>query len=172
MEHIVFKLFDEDQRLLERLKQIYDIVIVAVAFLIYRGNALETIIPILTAMATVALRLLPSVNRVSGGLAAVAYSEPMLEKLIENLKDISGLDQVFLSGDGIHEIKERKDADIRSFHHEIRFDRITFCYPRAEADVLSDASMTIHCGESIGIVGNSGSGKATAVDILLGLLKP
>lgn len=148
------------------------VMFLVVAFLIYRGNDLETIIPILTAVAMAAIRLLPSVNRISGGLASVAYYEPMLDKLIENLRDISDSDRVSLAGDMIHETKERKDTDIKPVRNEIRFDYITFRYPMAESEVLSGASMTIHCGESVGIVGSSGSGKTTAVDILLGLLKP
>lgn len=148
------------------------VMFLVVAFLIYRGNDLETIIPILTAVAMAAIRLLPSVNRISGGLASVAYFEPMLDKLIENLRDISGSDQVSLAGDFVQKSAERKDADIQPIQQEIRFDNITFHYPMAEAEVLSGASMTIRCGESVGIVGSSGSGKTTAVDILLGLLKP
>ena len=143
-----------------------------VAFLIYKGNDLDAIIPILTAVAMAAIRLLPSVNRISSGLASIAYSEPMLDKLIENLRAISDSDQVSLAGNIVNETEDRKEADIHPIRREIRFDHVTFHYPTAEANVLSDASMTIRYGESVGIVGSSGAGKTTAVDILLGLLKP
>ncbi len=49
---------------------------------------------------------------------------------------------------------------------------IYFRYPEAKTEVLKDASMMIPAGKSIGIIGTSGSGKTTAVDILLGLLQP
>lgn len=143
-----------------------------IAFLIYRGGNLVAIVPMLTAISMAAVRLLPSVNRISNGLANVAYYEPMLDKLIENLKEIEdthGSSRGIVTDDGTG---AEKSTTLQSVKNEVCFHEITFRYPDAESDVLSDASMTIRRGESVGVVGGSGAGKTTAVDILLGLLRP
>ncbi|MCI8892470.1 MAG: ABC transporter ATP-binding protein, partial [Eubacterium sp.] len=74
------------------------------------------------------------------------------------------------------EEKKREEAakSGRQLTYEKQFElsHISFSYPNAEKKVLDDAGMVIPAGSSVGIVGVSGSGKTTAVDILLGLLKP
>ncbi len=56
-------------------------------------------------------------------------------------------------------------------HSEIALRDITYKYPDSESYVFSHADMTIPIGESVGIVGTSGAGKTTIVDIMLGLLQ-
>ncbi len=50
---------------------------------------------------------------------------------------------------------------------DIEFRHLTFRYPNGEYDVLRDVSFTIRAGENVGIVGKTGSGKTTVVDLLL-----
>ena len=143
-----------------------------VALLIYRGGSLEALVPMLTAVGVAAIRLLPSVNRIMGGIATAASHEPMLDQLIESLNAMDGADGVSLDGTLRTDEDAEKKADIAPLRRELDFREISYHYPDGEENVLTDASMTIRRGESIGIVGGSGAGKTTAVDILLGLLKP
>ncbi|MBQ3791079.1 MAG: ABC transporter ATP-binding protein [Lachnospiraceae bacterium] len=53
----------------------------------------------------------------------------------------------------------------------IELSGITYRYPNTDRDIFTDASMYVKKGESVGIMGASGAGKSTIVDILLGLLK-
>ena len=141
-----------------------------VALLIYRGGSLEALIPMLTAVGMAAIRLLPSVNRISAGIASVAYTEPMQDKLIENLRDLDG--GATLDGT-LRRAEETPTGErVAGLRERIDFHEISYHYPDAENDVLSGASMTIRRGESVGVVGGSGAGKTTAIDILLGLLRP
>ena len=57
-------------------------------------------------------------------------------------------------------------------NQSVELSDITYSYPNAEHPVLEHANMVIPVGKSVGIVGSSGSGKTTAIDILLGLLSP
>jgi len=50
---------------------------------------------------------------------------------------------------------------------EIEFRHLTFRYPGAEYDALTDVNLTIHAGENIGIIGRTGAGKTTLVDLIL-----
>lgn len=142
------------------------------AVLLYGGAALTEIVPIVSALAMAAVRLMPSVNRMSGALATISYREVMIDKLIENLKDISGREGRSLMVDLMYRERERGKEGSLAFKKEFGFQGITYHYPDSEKDVLRDASMTIAAGESVGIVGESGAGKTTAVDIILGLLRP
>ena len=66
-------------------------------------------------------------------------------------------------------IENAKDITLRS---SIELRDITFHYPDSDTLILDKANMTIPVGSSVGIIGASGAGKTTAVDIILGLLKP
>lgn len=146
---------------------------VLVAVMIYRGSDLETIIPVLSAVAMAAIRLLPSVNRISASLANMAYYESRLDKLMENLESIGGSAAVLKEGLGCqYSETEQNGNHVPCLQNVLKFHRITYGYPDSDGKVLLDASMTIHKGESIGIIGMSGAGKTTSVDILLGLLQP
>ena len=141
-----------------------------VAYMIYRGRALETLIPVLSGVAMAAVRLLPAVNRISGAMAAITYGEPAVDKLLENLRAVKEYEAAHLL-DSIEE-KEAGNGIIRELCHGIDFSDISYRYPNGVSDVLSNAEMRIQKGVSVGIVGVSGAGKTTAVDVLLGLLRP
>ena len=93
---------------------------------------------------------------------AVAYQEPALDKMIENLKAIDGWENG--AGEQNHRVEKL------TLNNKCELRNITFAYPNAEQSVLVHADLVIPVGKSVGIVGTSGSGKTTAVDILLGLL--
>lgn len=66
------------------------------------------------------------------------------------------------------EVKDRPDAETLSdVKGEIRFEGLSFSYPQADREILSDITCTIKAGEQIGIVGKTGAGKTTLVDLLL-----
>lgn len=138
---------------------------IVVAVLIGNGTELQSIIPMLTAVAMAAIRLLPSVNRISGALNKISYGEPMLDKVIENMHVLEK--NPAQTNDG-----KRHGLSVPKLRELLKFERISYHYPSSEEPVLSNASMTIRRGESVGIVGPSGAGKTTSVDIILGLLNP
>lgn len=65
-------------------------------------------------------------------------------------------------------VVDRKDVgELANVRGEIEFRNLTFRYPDGEYDVLDDVSFKIEAGESVGIVGRTGSGKTTIVDLIL-----
>lgn len=70
--------------------------------------------------------------------------------------------------DAKQEICDGDDVvDVENIEGNIEFRNLTFRYPLSELDVLKDVSFTIHAGENVGIIGKTGSGKTTIVDLIL-----
>lgn len=66
------------------------------------------------------------------------------------------------------DVVDREDVeDVDVLHGDIEFRDLTFRYPGGEYDVLSDVSFRISAGENVGIIGRTGSGKTTMVDLIL-----
>ncbi len=144
-------------------------VLAVIMLLLSMGQSIDQLMPQLTAFAFAAIRLLPSTTRISGALNSISFQEPMLDNLIKNLKAAREWEQQ----------SEKKSQDAAgksgvplSYEKQFELSHIRYCYPNAAGAVLDDADMAIPAGKSVGIVGVSGSGKTTAVDILLGLLMP
>ena len=133
-----------------------------IAILLMRGRDIATLMPQLSAFAVAAVRLLPAVNRISTALNSIAFYAPTLDHLEDNLgelKENAAADDV-----------AQNDSKI-SFDNDCHIKDVSFRYPNSEKNVLEKADMRIPVGKSIGIVGSSGAGKTTVVDILLGLLQ-
>ena len=118
-------------------------------------------IPLLTAFAMAAVRLMPSVNRISAHLGAIAYFEPSLNLVCDNL-DVASIRQ--------REITDREVIKGK-YDDKIKLERVSYKYPNTERLILDSADMEIPIGSTVGVIGASGAGKTTVVDILLGLLK-
>ncbi len=66
------------------------------------------------------------------------------------------------------DVKDSPDVvDVDSIRGDIEFKDLTFRYPDGEYDVLTNASFKINAGENVGIIGRTGSGKTTVVDLIL-----
>ena len=139
---------------------------IVIAVLIFVGRELDSIIPMITAVGVAAIRLLPSTNRMATALNSIAYLEPTLDKLIENLTDVDNY-----NCERVETEIGRNENAIRELKTEISVKNVTYGYPDSNVMVLKDANMTIKKGESVGIVGSSGAGKTTTVDLVLGLLE-
>ncbi len=142
-----------------------------VAVMIYQGTDLLILVPMLSTVAMAAIRLLPSVNRISVSIGDVAYNELTLDKLIENLEKTQGKEDRFLAKFEINESQEKSKV-IGELKKNVILENVSYHYPSNKKMILDNASMVINKGQSIGIVGLSGAGKTTALDIILGLLTP
>lgn len=150
-------------------------VLAVLMVLLKMGKSIDELMPQLTAFAFAAVRLLPSTTRISGAVNAAAFQEPMLDNLIKNLNAAKEYEQQKQEEETAEQNKRREaEKSGRKLTYEKQFElsHIDFAYPNAEKKVLHNAQMVIPAGASVGIIGASGSGKTTAVDLLLGLLHP
>lgn len=124
----------------------------------YNPNLL---IPLLSSFAIAALRLLPCVSTITNAINGSRYEEVSLDKILNVLNEES-----------INSINVCEDNARISFKKNIEMRNITFGYNNSNKKILENASINIKYGQSVGIIGASGAGKTTTIDILLGLLKP
>ena len=137
---------------------------VLVASMLYRGSALESVLPTLALFAAVAFRMMPSANKLVSSLQQLRFSTPAVDALYEELQ--------------LPEQQEADTADesasteVQMFESKLSFDNVRFCYPDTESPAVDAISLEVFRGESVGLIGASGSGKSTVVDLFLGILDP
>ena len=135
------------------------------------GKSVGTMMPQLTAFAVAAMRLMPSASRMSTYLANIAYYKPTLDYVYAN---VEMPEEMRVQENDTKQTGER-DASVAEhkmkMKDSIRMENITYHYPNSEVYIFQEAQMEIPVGKSVGIIGSSGAGKSTIVDILLGLLK-
>lgn len=129
------------------------------------GASTENMLDAFATLAAAAFVLLPAVNRINQQLNQIAYCEPCFMGVSDNLQDEIGdakVDMAFAAED-VKKLPVTRYIELKD---------ITYAYPNTEKLIFEHADMTVPVGAAVGIVGTSGAGKSTAVDILLGLLKP
>ena len=138
-------------------------------FVMAQGTSLTSLLPQLTVLAAAAARLLPSANRINNYLTSIAYFEPFLDNVSENLQDEIHDESISYNSD---DYRTKAQIEKLPVHKSINLEGITYKYPNTDKYILDGADMEIPVGKSVGIVGTSGAGKTTIVDVLLGLLEP
>lgn len=132
------------------------------------GVQVSTFIPILGAFAMGAFRILPSVSKISSRINTIIYYQPGLQHCYDNILEARQADSILEQYEYVSEQSSKKIC----FENVISIENVNWRYPRAVKNVLDNLSMDIYKGESIAIIGHSGAGKTTIVDVLLGLYRP
>lgn len=142
-------------------------VLAYIAFRIITGTPITTMMTMLIAFAAAAMRLLPSVNRLNTYMANIAYYQPALDFIYDTV------DMKLIREQALIDEYNRKNPNpnIVTLKEKIELNHITYRYPNTDRDIFKDANMVIPVGKSVGVVGASGAGKTTIVDVLLGLLE-
>ena len=131
---------------------------------INQGVDVAALVTQVSALVVAASRLLPSVSRINTYMSNIAYQQPCLDFLYENMD----MNKLALANAKTN--KSTENAKPLTLEKEICLKDIEYAYPNTDKDIFSGADMVIPKGKSVGIMGTSGAGKSTIVDILLGLL--
>ena len=131
-----------------------------VLILISSGREFNNIIPSLSLFAIAGYRLLPSLQQIFFSSSRIRFISEHLDSLYQDLNNLK-ID---------HETSSIKNKI--SIKKSINLENIFFCYPNNKNAVLKNINLAIPVSSKIGIVGTTGSGKTTLVDLIIGLLEP
>jgi len=131
----------------------------AYVFIDINGNTSD-VIPLAAAIVVSAQRLLPLLQLIFASVTSLRGGQASLEDILELINQSNPLD-----------IAGQSNA-IMGFNHQINFKHISFKYKKSDSLIMEDVNFEIPKGATVGFMGETGSGKSTIVDILMGLLKP
>jgi len=133
--------------------------VVLVISMLAQGKPVESLVPTIGLFAAAAFRLMPSANRVLTTLQNFKYASPVIEVIRQEL-DLTP--SAFSSA----------SAERLPFCRELSLQNVNYTYLGANEPALSDVSLEIKRGTTVGFIGGSGAGKSTLIDVMLGLLAP
>ncbi len=162
-----YNLYNSTPRLLIETVCIAGLVLYMLVVML-QGATVTEMLPQLTTFGLAAMRLIPSANRINNYLTNISYFEPFFMGVSDHLQeDIHDENIVY----DVEAYAHAKIVDKMDITKEITLQDITYKYPNTEKYIFDHADMTVPIGSAIGIVGTSGSGKTTIVDVMLGLLQ-
>ena len=129
--------------------------------LVFLGRDIQYILPIMGLFVAAAFRTMPSLTRIMNCIQKIIYNKPALETIYFEFKK-----------DNKNDFEKKMNTKILSFTKSIELKNIRFKYQQSEDFLLKDICLKINQGDTIGIVGESGKGKTTLINIILGLIKP
>jgi len=134
------------------------------AILVWQGRPLEVIVPILTLFAMAIVRLMPALRNLTSDYTRLLYNMVSINPIYDDLKTLEK------SGNELKE--ERRKSEPMKLEEQIEGIDIHYSYPGSDEKALDGVSFKVPRGAAVAFVGESGAGKTTIVDLLLGLLKP
>ena len=137
----------------------------AILFLLLRDASLTGILPILGLYALAAYRLLPAIQQIFQGAALIRFSASSVNTLHETAIRLQNSKTVAL-------LHGSEPTQPLPFNRELAFKTVEFSYPNTAAPVLWNINLSIPKNSSLGVVGTTGAGKTTVIDLAMALLEP
>ena len=157
-----FNLFNNSPKLLIETVSIAGL-LGYIMVLILTGSDVSGQVSVFAAFGIAAMRLLPAASRINNQMTSMAFNEPFFFNVSDNLVEETSEENTDISF--AVDAKEKLPVE-----HEVTLEDITYHYPNSDRLIFDHASVTFPVGKSVGVVGTSGAGKTTIIDIVLGLL--
>lgn len=160
---------------------------------ILMGVELNSFVPVLSIFVVSAFRMLPSFNRITAAYNNIMFSKSAVNALYDELEKVKAMEkeeqereakrresaakkghasQNVSAGEDLAADKDLPKSTGAALKSGISVRGLTFAYDEKLGNVLEDISLDIKDMESTAIIGETGSGKTTLADLLLGILKP
>ena len=133
-------------------------ILLILLYKMYQTNNFSNSLPIVSLYVYAGYRLIPAVQQIYLSFAKLAFVGPSLDNLNEDIKNL----KLF---------NKNQDQGILSLNKTITLKNIYYNYPNASRTALKNINLSIPVKSTVGLIGVTGSGKTTIVDIILGLLE-
>ena len=135
-------------------------VVLVMIYLVNQGNSSQAIIPVVALYAVAGYKLMPALQNIYSSIVTLKFNTPALIILSDDLKN-----------GYFYNKSEKIDLQSLKFNESFNLKSVSFKYSNAEKYAIKNINLTFKPNTTIGIVGSTGSGKTTLVDIILGLLE-
>jgi ABC-type multidrug transport system fused ATPase/permease subunit len=137
--------------------------VLLVVGLVLQGNThITDIVPTIGVFAFAGLRMFPAMQQIYNSLAKMRFVGPMLDNVHRDILETRNTPKAVAPG-SVLAIRPKERLDLVDVH---------FAYPKTDRSSLQGLSLSIAVNSTVGIVGGTGAGKTTTVDLILGLLTP
>ena len=135
-------------------------IILTILYLMSQSGSFTDALPIISLYVFAGYRLMPAVQMIYSAFTQLTFGNTSLNALTDDIKNLS------------HSDSNHADDSILSFNNKISLRNVSYSYPNSSRIALKNISMDIPIKTTVGLVGTTGSGKTTTVDLILGLLEP
>ena len=127
-------------------------------YLVIKTGSFNTALPTISLYVVAGYRLIPALQEVYASFTQLAFVGPALDKLYDDILSLKP-------------INSKQDRGILHLNKLISLKNICYNYPNSSRTALKNINININSKTTVGLVGSTGSGKTTTVDIILGLLE-
>ena len=134
-------------------------ILLIILYIMSQTGNFNTALPIISLYVFAGYRLLPALQQIYYAFTQLTFVSPSIVKLTSDIKNLKPFN-------------ENQDKGVLSLNKTITLKNIYYEYPNASRTALKNINLSISSKSTVGLVGETGSGKTTTVDIILGLLEP
>ena len=134
-------------------------VLLIMLYIMSKTNSIEYTLPIITLYVFAGYRLMPALQTIYISLTQLTFIGPSIDKLYSDFTKL-------------FPVKENLDKNTLILNREIELENVNFNYPDTPIQALKNINLIIPVKSKVGLIGITGSGKTTLVDVILGLLEP
>ena len=132
--------------------------LLVILFYMIATNDITGVLPIIALYAFAGYRLMPAIQKIFISLTSLRVAGPAIQSLYKDLENLN------LKIENNHKSK-------LALENNIKLKNIFYTYPKSTRTILKNINLMIPAYSTIGVVGATGSGKTTTIDIILGLLE-
>jgi len=133
-------------------------IMLMILYLMMQSGSFNLALPVIGLYVFAGYRLMPALQQIYASFTKLSFSAPILNKVYDDAKN--------------HKIiNYNQSENSLPLKNKIELKNIHYSFPNSSRTVIKDISLTIHAKSIVGLVGTTGSGKTTTVDIILGLLE-
>jgi ABC-type multidrug transport system fused ATPase/permease subunit len=133
-------------------------ILIIILYLMLRSNNFNEILPMLSLYIFAGYRLMPALQKIYSSLTQITFVNTSLNSLVNEIRNLD-------------EQLQNDDQETFKFNELISLKNIEYAYPNSALVSLKNINLNINARDTIGLIGATGSGKSTIVDIILGLLQ-